>query len=39
MSHVALTDRVIIGLEPTKGRQKIVRDSELPGFFVMVGSR
>ena len=39
MSHATLTDRTIIGLNSEKGCQKIVRDAELPGFFVMVGSR
>ncbi|MEH6759458.1 MAG: integrase family protein [Parasphingorhabdus sp.] len=39
MSHAILTDRTIIGLNSEKGRQKIVRDAELPGFFVMIGSR
>jgi len=39
MPHATLTDRTIIGLNSEKGRQKIVRDAELPGFFVMVGSR
>ena len=39
MLRVTLSDRVIAGLPLEKGAQKIVRDTELAGFFVMVGSR
>lgn len=39
MSNVSLSDRVISALPMTKGAQKIVRDADLPGFFVMVGAR
>lgn len=39
MSKVSLSDRVISALPMTKGAQKIVRDADLPGFFVMIGAR
>lgn len=39
MEAVALTDRAVAAIEPVKGRQQIVRDSDLSGFFVVVGSR
>ena len=39
MLRVALSDRLIAGLPLVKGAQKIVRDAELAGFFVLVGSR
>lgn len=39
MSKVSLSDRVISALPMAKGTQKIVRDIDLPGFFVMVGAR
>ena len=39
MSKILLTDRVIAGLAMEKGVQKIVRDTDLPGFFVLVGAR
>src|SRR5271166_4213519 len=37
--RVALTDKAILALEFTASGQRIVRDAELPGFFVMVGKR
>jgi integrase len=39
MSKLLLSDRTIAGLRSEKGTQKILRDSDLPGFFVMIGSR
>ena len=35
----ALTDKAILALQFTASGQQIVRDAELPGFFVMVGKR
>ena len=37
--QASLSDRVIAALPMHKGKQTIVRDTELSGFFVMVGSR
>lgn len=39
MAVLTLSDRTVSGLPSSKGKQSIVRDAELPGFFVMVGSR
>ena len=37
--RLALTDKAIQALQFTASGQQIVRDAELPGFFVMVGKR
>ena len=37
--RLALTDKAILALQFTPSGQQIVRDAELPGFFVMVGKR
>jgi hypothetical protein len=37
--RLALTDKAILALQFTASGQQIVRDAELPGFFVMVGKR
>ena len=37
--RLALTDKAILALHFTASGQQIVRDAELPGFFVMVGKR
>jgi integrase len=37
--RLALTDKAILALQFTASGQQIVRDGELPGFFVMVGKR
>jgi integrase len=37
--RLALTDKAILALQFTSSGQQIVRDAELPGFFVMVGKR
>lgn len=39
MSQLLLTDRSIASLPFEKGKQRIVRDTELSGFFLRVGSR
>ncbi|MGH6847672.1 MAG: integrase arm-type DNA-binding domain-containing protein [Methylocella sp.] len=38
-THLALTDRSIAGLLPAKSSQYFARDTELPGFAVLVGKR
>jgi integrase len=38
-TRLALTDRAIIALPLTTSGQQLVRDTELSGFFVMVGKR
>jgi hypothetical protein len=37
--RLALTDKAILALEFSDSGQRIVRDAELPGFFLMVGKR
>jgi hypothetical protein len=37
--RLALTDKAILALQLAAAGQQIVRDTELPGFFVMVGKR
>jgi hypothetical protein len=37
--RLALTDKTILALQFTASGRQIVRDAELPGFFVMVGKR
>src|SRR5271166_5155168 len=37
--RLALTDKAVLALSFTASGQQIVRDAELPGFFVMVGKR
>lgn len=37
--RLALTDKAILALQFTASGQQIVREAELPGFFVMVGKR
>lgn len=37
--RLPLTDRNVAGLPPAPGAQYLARDTELPGFFVLVGSR
>ena len=37
--RLALTDKAILALQFTASGQQIVRDAELPGFFMMVGKR
>jgi hypothetical protein len=39
LMRLALTDKAILALPFTASGQQIVRDAELPGFFVMVGRR
>lgn len=34
-----LNDALVEGLEPEAGKQLLVRDTEVPGFFVVVGAR
>ena len=38
-TRLALSDKVIIALRFASSGQHIVRDAELPGFFVMIGKR
>lgn len=38
-ARLALSDKAIIALRLTTSGQQIVRDTELPGFFVMIGKR
>jgi hypothetical protein len=38
-TRLALTDRSIAGLPPASSRQYFARDTELPGFAVLVGKR
>ena len=37
--RLALTDKTILALQFAASGQQIVRDAELPGFFLMVGKR
>lgn len=39
MSQLLFTDRSIANLPFEKGKQRIVRDTELPGFFLRIGAR
>lgn len=39
MDRISLNDRSVAGLKAIGGKQIIVRDDELAGFFVMVGAR
>jgi integrase len=39
MTTLTLSDRTVSSLPLAKGKQLLVRDAELPGFFVMVGAR
>ena len=36
--RLALTDKAVLALQFTASGQQIVRDAELPGFFVMIGT-
>ena len=38
-SHLTLTDKAILNLPFTAAGQRLVRDAELSGFFVVVGKR
>ena len=37
--HIALNDRAILGLRPALSGQYFARDTELPGFMILVGKR
>ena len=39
LSRITLTDKAILNLPFTTAGQRLVRDAELSGFFVMVGKR
>src|SRR5260370_31431281 len=38
-ARLALSDKAIIALRFASSGQQIIRDTELPGFFVMIGKR
>ncbi len=39
MKMLTLSDRTVSGLPLVQGKQLLIRDADLPGFFVMVGAR
>lgn len=39
ITRLALTDKAVLGLPFTTGGQTVVRDADVPGFFVRCGTR